>query len=91
LTKNECLAVLDRSANRLYPLNTKECLEKNFYLKDGRQLSSSECIEIVDKREMFIIKSARRILSRGKMKTEFKMFFAPEFNFYRNCSLQLPR
>lgn len=64
LTKNECLAVLDRSANRLYPLNTKECLEKNFYLKDGRQLSSSECIEIVDKREMFIIKSARRILSR---------------------------
>ncbi|CBY07588.1 unnamed protein product [Oikopleura dioica] len=64
LTKYECLAVLDRSANRLYPLNTKECLEKNFYLKDGRQLSSSECIEIIDKREMFIIKSARRILSR---------------------------
>ena len=66
MTIYECLAILERSANRLYPLNTKECLEKNFYLKDGRQLSNSECIEIVDKREMFVIKSARMILTRGK-------------------------
>ncbi|CAG5103994.1 Oidioi.mRNA.OKI2018_I69.chr1.g1035.t1.cds [Oikopleura dioica] len=64
LSKSECQALLDSSPNRLYPLTTKECLEKNFYLKDDRRLSNSECVEIVDRRTMFIIKSAKKIQTR---------------------------
>ena len=49
---------------------------EEFLLERRKKMSSSDCIESVDKRQMFIIKSARRVLSRGKMK-KLQLAIAP--------------